>query len=213
MQRQQLYPHPRVAGAFSRGLSGAHDLAQVPTISAAALVGPTAGNTARTTRKAAQNEKITTNTKKLQDLSAKETSSLISNVTKISLSESECYFDGRLLALLESWQEILELDIGLPMAKAKLLFLKISEFRTAGGVPTALLALRNTAEFTSKSMAAAVSSSASSQKQRIRTNVKGTQMKERVSVVSSNISAVTASTQAALMKTAVFRASEVILYF
>lgn len=61
---------------------------------------------------------------------------------QIPLSERtliEKLIDGKLLDLFESYQDIIDLQVGAPTIRAKQLFLKINEFKGLGGVPNDFL--------------------------------------------------------------------------
>jgi hypothetical protein len=191
MQQQQLSPTPRVPGAFSTGKLGAVALSQTATVSSATLLAVDPSKQQAQRQKKTQRR--TQGKRCLQDLSPTETAVLISHVTKLRFQESECYFDGRLLALLDTWQEVVELNIGLPRAKAKLLFLKIEEFRDAGIVPLEMLDQKASSSFTSLET---VTSTVSIPEAALSQSHK-------------KVTSVVAPTQSALLKTVSYRTSEV----
>lgn len=82
----------------------------------------------------------------LNELDCEQTEVLISNIIAHKIS-THIKFDGRLLSMIDSWQELVDLEIGIAPVKAKLLFLRITELRDSG-VPTSLLEIEvNREEF------------------------------------------------------------------
>ena len=75
------------------------------------------------------------------DLSAEQIKALFQQC-QISISTDvleEKLIDGKLLDLLEGHQDVLDLQIGAPIIRAKQLYLKLNEFKTQGGIPNEFL--------------------------------------------------------------------------
>jgi len=75
-------------------------------------------------------------TLRLVDLNCDQVENVISNLLGV-LVAPRCRFDGRLLDLIENWQELVDLDIGIASVKAKLLYFHLLELKVSG-VPCSL---------------------------------------------------------------------------